>query len=93
MNASRTSQDAGGRTRDLNLDPSAQLLYNLGAFQARQQSNLLLQMRLAGLNSYCSEATRSGRALGQGPSASVTHPRKGPITPADSEEWTTIGQR
>ena len=66
-------------------DSSAQLLLIFGASQARWLGKPSPPMRLAGLNPHHSEATRSGRALGQGPWA-LTHPRRGPSTPADSEE-------
>ena len=69
----------------MRMDSSAQLLLILGASQARRLGKLSPPMRLAGLNPHRREATRSGRALGQGPWA-LTHPRRGPSTPADSEE-------
>ena len=65
---------------------------HLGAIHGRRLSKPSPPMRLAGLNPHRREATRSRRALGQGPQA-LTPPRRGPSTPADSEEcqWTTIG--
>ena len=49
------------------LDSSAQLLDNLGAFQARRLSKPSPPMRLAGLDPHRREATRPGTALVQGP--------------------------